>query len=80
MKKEDYVKDKEYMTTAISLEENNIFYTYNLAVILDKLSDFKNATIFYLKLLNMATTSKDVNEKIPLYKVTASTQRFHKSL
>ncbi len=63
MKKEDYVKGKEYMTTAISLDENNIFYTYNLAVILDKLSDFKNATIFYLKLLNMATTSKDVSEK-----------------
>ncbi|MBS9530880.1 tetratricopeptide repeat protein [Wolbachia endosymbiont of Rhagoletis cerasi] len=71
MKKEDYVKGKEYMITAISLDENNIFYTYNLAVILDKLSDFQNATIFYLKLLNMATTSKDVSEKIPLYKVTA---------
>lgn len=25
MKKEDYVKGKEYMITAISLDENNIF-------------------------------------------------------
>lgn len=66
MKKEDYVKAKEYMIAAISLDQNNIFYTYNLAVILDKLSDFKNATAFYLKLLNM---SKNASERIPLYKV-----------
>jgi tetratricopeptide (TPR) repeat protein len=71
MKKEDYTKAKEYMITAISLDPNNIFYTYNLAVILDKLSDFKNAAIFYLKLLNMDTISKNVNEKIPVYKVAA---------
>ncbi|WP_395463406.1 tetratricopeptide repeat protein [Wolbachia endosymbiont of Cantharis cryptica] len=71
MKKEDYTKAKEYMITAISLDQNNIFYTYNLAVILDKLSDFKNAAIFYLKLLNMAANSKDVSEKISIHKVEA---------
>ncbi|QJT94360.1 tetratricopeptide repeat protein [Wolbachia endosymbiont of Diaphorina citri] len=68
MKKGDYVKAREYMTEAISLDQNNIFYIYNLAVILDKLSDFKNATAFYLKLLNM---SKNASERIPLYKVAA---------
>ncbi|AGJ98990.1 TPR domain protein [Wolbachia endosymbiont of Drosophila simulans wNo] len=68
MKKGDYVKAKEYMKAAISLDQNNIFYTYNLAVILDKLSDFKNATACYSKLLNM---SKNASERIPLYKVAA---------
>ncbi|KLT21676.1 TPR domain protein [Wolbachia endosymbiont of Armadillidium vulgare str. wVulC] len=68
MKKEDYIKAREYMTEAISLDQNNIFYTYNLAVILDKLSDFKNAAAFYLKLLNM---SKNASERIPLHKVAA---------
>ncbi|BET35704.1 hypothetical protein wScaTNS_09170 [Wolbachia pipientis] len=68
MKKGDYVKAKEYMKAAMSLDQNNIFYTYNLAVILDKLSDFKNATACYSKLLNM---SKNASERIPLYKVAA---------
>ncbi|BDG76048.1 MULTISPECIES: tetratricopeptide repeat protein [Wolbachia] len=68
MKKGDYIKAKEYMKAAISLDQNNIFYTYNLAVILDKLSDFKNATACYSKLLNM---SKNASERIPLYKVAA---------
>ncbi|QOD37851.1 tetratricopeptide repeat protein [Candidatus Wolbachia massiliensis] len=71
MKKEDYTKAKEYMITAISLDQNNVFYIYNLAVILDKLSDFKNAATFYLKLLNMAASSKNAREKIPIHKVEA---------
>ncbi|MGL9718989.1 MAG: tetratricopeptide repeat protein [Wolbachia sp.] len=71
MKKEDYIKAKEYMIAALSLDQNNIFYAYNLAVILDKLSDFKNAATFYLKLLNMAANSKDISEKVPIHKVEA---------
>ncbi|WP_233417506.1 tetratricopeptide repeat protein [Wolbachia endosymbiont of Brugia malayi] len=71
MKKENYKGAKEYMVTVISLDQNNIFYIYNLAVILDKLSDFKNAAIFYLKLLNMAANLKDVSKKIPICKVEA---------
>ncbi|NSM56880.1 tetratricopeptide repeat protein [Wolbachia endosymbiont of Atemnus politus] len=71
MKKEDYTRAKGYMIAAISLDQNNIFYVYNLAVILDKLSDFKNATTFYLKLLNMAANSKDISEKVPIHKVEA---------
>ncbi|MDM8335041.1 tetratricopeptide repeat protein [Wolbachia pipientis] len=69
MKKKNYTKAKEYMITAISYDQNNIFYVYNLAVILDKLSDFKNAATFYLKLLNMAANSKNISEKIPIHKV-----------
>ncbi|NUY39694.1 tetratricopeptide repeat protein [Wolbachia endosymbiont of Litomosoides brasiliensis] len=71
MKKENYTKAKEYMVTAISLDQNNIFYIYNLAVILDKLSDFKNAAIFYSKLLNMAVNSKNASKTIPICKVEA---------
>ncbi|WCR57812.1 tetratricopeptide repeat protein [Wolbachia endosymbiont of Ctenocephalides felis wCfeJ] len=71
MKKADYIKAKEYMIAAISLDQDNIFYIYNLAVILDKLSDFKNASTFYLKLLDMVANSKEVSEKIPIHKVKA---------
>ncbi|QIT36226.1 tetratricopeptide repeat family protein [Wolbachia endosymbiont of Brugia pahangi] len=35
MKKENYKGAKEYMVTVISLDQNNIFYIYNLAVILE---------------------------------------------
>ncbi|MDR1139689.1 MAG: tetratricopeptide repeat protein [Rickettsiales bacterium] len=71
IKKEDYAKAKECMIAAVSLDQNNIFYVYNLAVILDKLSDFKNAATFYLKLLNMAVNSKNISEEIPIRKVEA---------
>ncbi|QKX03229.1 tetratricopeptide repeat protein [Wolbachia endosymbiont of Litomosoides sigmodontis] len=69
MKKENYIKAKEYMVTAISFDQNNIFYIYNLAIILDKLSDFKNAAIAYSKLLNMAVNLKNVSKIIPIGKV-----------
>ncbi|MCA4774827.1 tetratricopeptide repeat protein [Wolbachia endosymbiont of Mansonella ozzardi] len=71
IKKKDYAKAKEYMIAATSLDQNNIFYVYNLAVILDKLSDFKNAAIFYLKLLNMAVNSKSISEEVPIRQVEA---------
>ncbi|MDG7056596.1 MAG: tetratricopeptide repeat protein [Wolbachia endosymbiont of Penenirmus auritus] len=71
IKKEDYAKAKEYMIAAVSLDQNNIFYVYNLAVILDRLSDFKNAATFYLKLLNMTVNSKNISEEIPIRKVEA---------
>lgn len=71
IKKECYAKAKECMIAAVSLDQNNIFYVYNLAVILDKLSDFKNAATFYLKLLNMAVNSKNISEEIPIRKVEA---------
>lgn len=71
MKQNDFAKAKEYMVTAVSLDQNNAFYTYNLAIILDSLSDLKNAAAFYAKLLNMATASKIVSEKIPTHKVAA---------
>lgn len=81
VKKEDYTKAREYMITAVYLDQNNVFYVYNLAVILDKLSDFKNAATSYLRVLNMAANSKDISKKIPVHKVEARLKfmKLHKS-
>ncbi len=68
MDKKDFAKAKEYMITAVSLNQSNVFYTYNLAVILDNLSDFKNAATFYEKSLSM---SKNESTIIPTHKVAA---------
>ncbi len=50
MKKENYKSAKGYMVTVISHDQNDISYIYNLSVVLDKLSDFKIAATFYLRL------------------------------
>lgn len=71
MQKNDLIKAKEYLMRAYSINQNNIFYVYNLAVILDNLSDLKNATVFYEKLLSMLATAKSVNKKLPVDKITA---------
>ncbi|APR99175.1 hypothetical protein ASM33_03505 [Wolbachia endosymbiont of Folsomia candida] len=71
MEQKDFVKAKEYMVNAVSLDQNNVFYTYNLAIILDRLSDLKNAEALYTKLLNMSTALKSVSGKIPVHKVEA---------
>ncbi len=41
IKKENHTHIKKYMIAIISLNRDNIFYVYNLAITLDKLSDFK---------------------------------------
>ncbi|MDG7055987.1 MAG: tetratricopeptide repeat protein [Wolbachia endosymbiont of Meromenopon meropis] len=82
IKKKNYIKAKKYMIAAISLDKENIFYVYNLAVILDNLSDFKNAARFYLKLLNVLVNSKRVSKEIPICKVKARLKfmKFHKHI
>jgi lipopolysaccharide assembly protein B len=61
-KKGNLVKAKEYMLSAVSIDRENPLYLYNMAVILDKLHDFENATIFYEKLLDYE--SFDQRQKI----------------
>lgn len=59
---------KNYMISALSLEPENIFYIYNLAIIFDKLSDFKNAAFFYQKLVNLQ--DKDIIKNIPIGQIS----------
>ncbi len=63
---------KNYMISALSLEPDNVFYIYNLAVMYDKLSEFKNAAFFYKKLINKITISQDKNtiKNIPIKQVS----------
>ncbi|WP_333023369.1 tetratricopeptide repeat protein [Wolbachia endosymbiont of Pentidionis agamae] len=57
--KNDLEKAKYYMLSAVSLDQENALYIYNLAVILDKLSDFKNAATFYKKFLDQSNIILD---------------------
>lgn len=59
---------KDYMISALSLEPENVLYIYNLAVIFDKLSDFKNATFFYQKLVDLQ--NKDTTKNIPIQQIS----------
>lgn len=68
LEKQDLLKAKEYMKGAVSLDQNNILYIYNLAVILEKLLDVRNAEILYKKLLNKAEISKHANKKVIIQK------------
>ncbi|OEY86737.1 hypothetical protein BIY23_02285 [Wolbachia pipientis] len=61
VKNGDLVNAKEYMLAAVSMDYENPFYLYNLAVILDKLHDLENAAVFYEKLLNQEVT--DFNQR-----------------
>ncbi|WP_339045152.1 tetratricopeptide repeat protein [Candidatus Mesenet endosymbiont of Agriotes lineatus] len=59
---------KDYMISALSLEPENVFYIYNLAIIFDKLSDFKNAAFFYQKLVNLR--DRNIIENIPIKQIS----------
>ncbi|VVC38934.1 CBS domain,Tetratricopeptide repeat,Tetratricopeptide repeat-containing [Cinara cedri] len=67
IKKGDLIKAKEYMTKAVSIDKNNVFYIYNLAIILDKLLDLENAVACYEKLLDKAMNSCSTCKEIPLH-------------
>lgn len=71
IKKGDLIKAKEYMTKAVSIDKNNVFYIYNLAIILDKLLDLENAVACYEKLLDKAMNSCSTCKEIPLHQVEA---------
>ncbi|XGA08122.1 MAG: tetratricopeptide repeat protein [Wolbachia endosymbiont of Xenopsylla cheopis] len=59
---------KDYMISALSLEPENIFYIYNLAIIFDRLSDFKNAAFFYQKLASLQ--DKQTTKNIPTQQIS----------
>ncbi|MDN5248272.1 MAG: tetratricopeptide repeat protein [Wolbachia endosymbiont of Tyrophagus putrescentiae] len=71
LEKKELLNAKKYMAEAASLDQENIFYIYNLAIILDQLSDLENAKAFYEKLLNKAMHYDDISTKIPVQKISA---------
>lgn len=71
VEKGDLIKAKEYMIRAVSIDQHNPFYIYNLSIILDKLLDLENAAKLYEKLLNKAIHSPSISMKISIPDVEA---------